>query len=429
MLDVTDRVQAEQELRRTQFSINHASDAVYWIGADGSLVDINETACNVLGYTRDELLSMTIFDISHDLDPERWRETWQMVKRQGSVLIEGIHVTKSGRKFVVEVSSNYQEFDGQAFHCCFARDITERKEAEEAIRRLNQELEARVERRTRELRRAQQQLVMAEKMAALGSLVAGVAHEINTPLGIGVTAATYLHREVETYGRRYREGTLRRSDFETLLATLEETATLLESNLTRAADLVQNFKQVSVDRAAEPRRRFRLRDYLEELLASLKPRLEAGGHEVVLACPADLALEGYPGAISQIITNLVINSVVHGFEGRRGGHIGITVTRHGDWVRLRYADDGRGMSPDDAGRVFDPFFTTRRGRGGSGLGMHIVYNLVTQVLGGRIELETEPGRGATFQIDFPRAAAGPSEVTAPPEDDLPGLPVTGGIRA
>jgi len=427
LLDVTDRVLAEQELRRTQFSINHASDAVYWIGEDGTLVDVNDTACRVLGYTRDELLRMKIHDISHDLDPEQWYETWEMVKREGSVLVEGIHVTKDGRKFIVEVSSNYQEFDGQAFHCAFARDITERKETEEAIRRLNQKLERRVEERTRELREAQQQLVTVEKMAALGNLVAGVAHEINTPLGVGVTAASYLEREVERFAERYAQGRLRRSDLEELLGTLRETTSMLSSNLHRAADLVQSFKQVSVDQAAEDSRRFLLGEYLREIVTTLRPKLRQGRHTVTIECPDDLEVEGYPGALAQIVTNLVVNSVIHGFEGRTGGQIRIEVVGRGGWVELLYRDDGCGMGEEQARRVFDPFYTTRRGRGGSGLGMHIVFNLVTQILGGTIDLETAPGEGATFRLRFPRRVADPSRGPDSGHTDA-AVPAMGGIR-
>ncbi|MBK9304058.1 MAG: PAS domain S-box protein [bacterium] len=404
VLDVSERVQAEIELRRTKYSIDHASDAVYWIGEDGSLEDVNDTACQTLGYDRDELLRMSILDISHDLAREEWPQVWRTVRDQGSVLCEGLHGTKSGRIFPVEVSSSYQEFGGRKFHCAFARDITERKEAERRVQDMNQQLEQRVEERTAALQEAQARLITSEKMAALGNLVAGVAHEINTPLGIGVTAASHLEQRVKTARGAYQTGRLSKSEFEEFLATADESASLVLANLNRAAQLVQSFKQVSVDQSGEHRRTFRLGAYLDEVLVSLRPELRRKLVDVAVSCPEDLALDGYPGAVSQIMTNLVMNSLIHGFEEREGGSIRIDVVGGASTVRLRYADDGCGMSQDQVLRIFDPFFTTKRGRGGSGLGMNIVFNLVTQMLGGTIVCQSTPGAGCSFDIVVPLQA-------------------------
>jgi len=404
VLDVSERVLAENELRRSKYSIDHASDAVYWIAEDGALVDVNDTACQVLGYERDELLSMSILDISQDLAREEWPQIWRSVREQGSVLVQGLHRTKSGRVFPVEVSSSYQEFGGRKFHCAFVRDITDRKEAERRVQDMNQQLEQRVEERTAALQEAQARLITSEKMAALGNLVAGVAHEINTPLGIGVTAASHLEQRVRSARDAYRTGRLSKSEFEEFLATADESAGLVLANLNRAAQLVQSFKQVSVDQSGEHRRTFRLGAYLDEVLVSLRPELKRKHVDVAVSCPEDLALDGYPGAVSQIMTNLVMNSLIHGFEEREGGNIRIDVVVGASTARLRYADDGCGMSQDQVLRIFDPFFTTKRGRGGSGLGMNIVFNLVTQMLGGTIVCQSAPGAGCSFDIVVPLQA-------------------------
>jgi len=402
ILDITERVNAEDKLRRTEYSINSASDAVYWIGKDGSLEDVNETACRILGYSRDELLTMTIYDVSEDLQGSDWDHIWEDVKQRGSVLIEGVHITKSGRRFPVEVSSNYQEFGGRRFHCAFVRDISERKATADQIQRMNQELEQRVEERTAELQQAQAQLVISEKMAALGNLVAGVAHEINTPLGIGITASSHLQQQIGRFRDRYQEKTLSRSEFETFLEAGGDTIHMILSNLNRAADLVQSFKQVSVDQSTEDLRRFPVGEYLRDTLVSLQPKLKQGGHSLELNCHDDLEMVSYPGVLAQVTTNLVMNSLIHGFDDREGGQIIISIDEQADMIRILYRDDGQGMSMEQVRKIYDPFYTTKRGQGGSGLGMNIVFNQITQMLGGTIECQSAPDQGAAFVIELPK---------------------------
>jgi signal transduction histidine kinase len=271
--------------------------------------------------------------------------------------------------------------------------------------RSNQDLADALER----LKEAQRQLVQAEKMASLGALVAGVAHEINTPVGVGVTAASTLQTRAGELRSQYEREELRRSDLERFVTLAEESTQIILRNLQRAADLIHSFKQVAVDQSSGERRRFALRGYIDEILLSLRPQLKRTAHAVEVECPDDLTLDSYPGAIAQILTNLVTNSLLHGFDGVERGRIRIAVRRQPERVELEYSDDGRGIAPEHLPRVFDPFFTTRRGVGGSGLGLHIVYNLVTQRLGGSIQVASEPGRGTRFTLHLPlraqRAAA------------------------
>jgi signal transduction histidine kinase len=247
-------------------------------------------------------------------------------------------------------------------------------------------------------------------MAALGSLVAGIAHEINTPLGIGVTAASHIELAVRALNERFARGELTRQDMEGFLGNATEACEMVLANLQRAADLIRSFKQVAVDQSSGARRRFSLKPYLEEVLRSLGPQLRRTRHEVLLDCPANLEIDSYPGAYSQLVTNLVLNSLSHGFDGIEQGRIEIEVQREGQSLRLRYRDNGRGIAPEHLPKIFDPFFTTKRGLGGSGLGLHVVYNLVTQTLGGTIECRSTPGEGVSFEVDLPirpplRAAA------------------------
>ena len=293
-------------------------------------------------------------------------------------------------------------------------DISALKNAEDALRRLNEELEQRVERRTADLRAAnadlqqaldrltltQRQLVEAEKLASLGALVAGIAHEINTPIGVSVTAASHLTEEAGRISRLLAAGELKRADLERFANAALESSQMILRNLQRADRLVRSFKKVAVDQSSEERRVVDLGASIEEILTTLGPTLKKSPHRITLACAEKVVCETAPGALYQIITNLVMNSLIHAFPEGRRGEIGIAVSRHEDIIAIDYEDNGVGMDDVARARIFDPFFTTRRGSGGSGLGMHIVYNLVTQVLGGTIVVDTAPGAGIRISIRF-----------------------------
>lgn len=266
------------------------------------------------------------------------------------------------------------------------------------------EANAGLERALENLRLTQKQLVQSEKMASLGALVAGIAHEINTPVGVGVTAASTLQARAELVDRKYRSNDLTRADLEAFLAIATESGELILSNLIRAADLIQGFKRVAVDQSSNERREFALKPYINEVLLSLGPKFKHTGHQVRVNCPEGLTLDNYPGVLAQILTNFISNSLIHAFDEGKAGHIDIDVRAIADDVELRCSDDGHGTTPENLARIFDPFFTTRRGSGGTGLGLHIVYNLVTQTLGGTVSAVSAVGRGLAITLRFPRIA-------------------------
>lgn len=259
------------------------------------------------------------------------------------------------------------------------------------------------------LRATQRDLIQAEKMAALGGLVAGVAHEINTPLGVAVTAATAFAQDTERFSAAWRDGTLRRNDLQDYVASATEAMGFVLGNITRAADLVHSFKQVAVDQTTDQVRRFDLGDYLGEVLRSLQPQLRRLPHRLEPELAEGLVVESAPGAIAQIVTNLVMNALTHAFMGRAGaGRIRVVLRPASGtpgWVELSVMDDGNGIDAATLPRIFDPFFTTRRDAGGTGLGLHLVYNLVTQRLGGRIDVDSRVGQGTRFIVAFPRRGA------------------------
>ncbi len=276
------------------------------------------------------------------------------------------------------------------------------------LQQFNQNLEMLVKQRTSELsqtledlKSAQNKLVESEKMASLGGLVAGVAHEINTPIGIGITAASLLAEKVTKFFELYTNGQIKRSELEKFLDTAMQSSNMILSNLTRAADLIHSFKEVAVDQSSELKRTFRVKQYLEEILTSLTAKLRRTKHKVEIKCDDNIVLDSYPGVLCQIVTNLVLNSLIHAYDGEEEGILAFEIELEGDRLIFEYADNGKGITPENINKIFEPFFTTKRGQGGTGLGLHIIYNLVTQKLKGTICCESQVKKGTKFTIEFP----------------------------
>lgn len=263
------------------------------------------------------------------------------------------------------------------------------------------------------LRQARKRLIQSEKMALLGQLVAGVAHEINTPVGICVTAATHLQTQAGEVAARFADGLLSKSELQRFLGMAAETSSLIHANSIKAAELIAGFKQVAVDQTSKQRRVFNLGATLRDTLLSLKPRLRDCAQRIETEGADGIDMDSYPGPLSQILTNLVLNALTHAFPGNASdGRIAITAKADGDELELSVADNGKGIPPDDLERVFEPFFSTRHGQGGSGLGLHIVYNLATTGLGGRICCDSRVGGGTRFVLQVPLKA--PDEKDATP---------------
>jgi PAS domain S-box-containing protein len=282
-----------------------------------------------------------------------------------------------------------------------ALDIGERKRGELEMRKAKDAAEAAL----RNLRETQNSLIEAEKLAALGRLVAGVAHEVNNPVGISLTVASSLERKTALFAAEVERGDLRRSRLTEFLETSRDASGQLVANLNRAAELIQSFKQVAADRNYSDQRTFDLGDLTEQVVMSLRPGLRKHHLTLNVDCQPNLSMNSYPGPYGQVLTNLFLNAVAHAFPNGRPGAVDIQVRESGkDNVEIIFSDDGCGMSLDVRRRAFDPFFTTRRDQGGTGLGLHIVYSIVTNRLGGRLELDSEPGKGTRIQIILPRVA-------------------------
>lgn len=282
-----------------------------------------------------------------------------------------------------------------------ALDIGERKRGEQEMRKAKDAAEAAL----RNLRETQNSLIEAEKLAALGRLVAGIAHEVNNPVGISLTVASALERKTAVFAGEVERGNLRRSSLNDYLDTSKDAAAQLVANLNRAAELITSFKQVAADRNYSDQRVFDLGDLTEQVVMSLRPGIRKHNLTLNVECQPGLSMNSYPGPYGQVLTNLFLNAVAHAFPDGKAGTIDIQVRASGkDNVEIIFSDNGVGMSMDVRRRAFDPFFTTRRDQGGTGLGLHIVYSIVTTRLGGRLDLDSEPGGGTRIQMILPRAA-------------------------
>jgi PAS domain S-box-containing protein len=282
-----------------------------------------------------------------------------------------------------------------------ALDIGERKRGEQEMRKAKDAAEAAL----RNLRETQNSLIEAEKLAALGRLVAGVAHEVNNPVGISLTVASSLERKTALFTAEVARGNLRRSSLNEFLESSRDASSQLVANLNRAAELITSFKQVAADRNYSDQRIFDLGDLTEQVVMSLRPGVRKHNLTLNVDCQPNLTMNSYPGPYGQVLTNLVLNSVAHAFPDGKAGTVDIKVRESGrDNVEIIFSDNGCGMSLDVRRRAFDPFFTTRRDQGGTGLGLHIVYSIVTNRLGGRLDLDSEPGGGTRIQIILPRVA-------------------------
>ncbi|OYO30798.1 sensor histidine kinase [Janthinobacterium sp. PC23-8] len=291
------------------------------------------------------------------------------------------------------------------------KSIIERtRHAEDAARRSQQETAQAM----MDLRRTQESLLQSERLASLGSLVAGVAHEINTPVGIALTSASVLKEATDAISAAVAAGNIRKTDIVRYLETASESSRLIMNNAYRAAHLIHSFKQIAADQVSEARRAFELRSYIVEVMDSLQPTLKKTRSEVIIDCPPGIEFDSYPGALAQVLTNLVLNCVEHAFDADTAGtiHIGVRCEGEGkanananakaQWIVMQVRDNGCGIAPDLLERVFDPFVTTRRGQGGTGLGLNIVFNLIAKQFGGTITVSSTLGQGATFLLRLPR---------------------------
>jgi PAS domain S-box-containing protein len=398
--EITERKRAEAALKASERQFHTLADSIpqlVWMAeADGAIYWLNNHWYEYTGRPAGEV------------NPHSWHKllgnAWTEALATGSALESELSLLgKDGeyRPFLTRVvplrdpSSVVYGWIGTHI------DISERKRNEREVRRAKDAAEAALQ----NLRETQNSLIEAEKLAALGRLVAGVAHEINNPLGTSLTVASSLERKSQLFASQVAQGALKRSSLNEFVEAVRDGSAQLQESLNRAAGLIQSFKQVASDRSNSDLRSFDLGDLTEQVATGLRPALPRHGVTLSVECETNLSMSSYPGSYGQVLTNLFLNAIAHAFPDGQQGNIAIKVSASGvNDVKIIFSDDGCGMTPDVRRQAFDPFFTTRRHQGCTGLGLHIVYSIVTDRLGGRLDLKSEPGRGTKVELRVPRVA-------------------------
>lgn len=425
LTDITHRTRAEAALIEERNFLNSLLEAiptpVFYKDRQGRYLGANEAFLASLGRQREEILGRTVFELAPAEIAQRYYEMDEaLFATPGRQVYEWlVHRPGGETRNVVFNKATFCGPDGElAGLIGVILDVSDLKDAHARLEEMNRELETRVESRTRDLRSAMHQLVQAEKLAALGHLVAGVAHELNTPVGTILTLSTTFTDRLKDLAEQLLSGKMRRSDVSGQMDTLIHAAETLTRNAYRAGDLISSFKQVAVDQASMRRRPFDLALTIDETLRTLGPLLKQHrGISIRTEVAPGIVLDSFPGPFEQVLTNLVINSLRHAFEGRDEGRITITAEAGSGTVLIRFADDGLGIPADQLNHVFEPFFTTKLGQGGSGLGLYLVHTLISGQLGGSIEIDRTAETGAVFLLRLPLLAPTPTptELPRPPQ--------------
>ena len=443
-LDITDRKRAEAELKASErrfqvlFDANPVPLAVMRRqGDDFIYTAVNEAWVRALGYRRDDVIGRTRSErMVLEGGETAWPEALKRLASEGVMAVnEAVLRRADGSTFVSEGMIGLVDSEEGQLVIYSVHDVTELRRIQADLRELNAQLEDRIAKRTESLTLAnteleqalmtvqlaqerlvaqQDRLVQSEKLASLGSLVAGVAHELNTPIGNGLMAISTLQDRAQVFAQKMASG-LKRSDLEGFLSQVVAGCEIAVRNMDRASHLVASFKQVAVDQTSDQRRQFELGELVDEILLTLQPTLKRTAHRVECAVPPGLLMDSFPGALGQVLTNLVQNALIHGLDGLSQGVIEVRARHAGEVIELSVADNGRGIPEAVHKQVFDPFFTTKLGQGGSGLGLPIVRNIVAGVLGGEIDFHNRAEGGVAFVVRVPSCApdGGGPEPTEP----------------
>lgn len=374
--------------------------------SDSKIIDVNEAFQETIGLDKNDIVNKTTVDLGLWTDPAERQEVLKIVNSSGEIVNKQARfVGNRGNIFDGLISARIFDIGGIPHIIFIIRDISNEQRAQAEIDKLNQHiresLEEQVVQRTEELKTVMSQLMEREKMASLGSLVSGIAHEINTPLGIGVTSVSFLEKLNKENRMKLLQGTMTKDELMNFMESLDEGIVILSSNLYRASELIKSFKQIAVTQSNEIRVKFKLLEYVNAVILSLKHEYKNKNYSFEVSCPEDLMLYSFPGCISQIFTNLIMNSLIHGFKGRDIGVIRIEIKKNINAAVINYSDNGVGIPENQITRIYDPFFTTNREHGGSGLGMNIIYNLVTNQLNGTIQCTSILGQETRFIIELP----------------------------
>ena len=391
-----------------QSLVENVDNMIYSISKEGNFISVNTSFEKLVRRERTEIVGAPIESIfSSDENKRYWRNTIEeIIKDKVKMNLQFDFISENNQQMTLKVNliPILDERGEVELILGSNTDITSLIEAQDEINRLiegeKEKLEKLVFERTEALRLAMDELVEKEKMASLGSLVSGISHEINTPLGVAVSAGSYIEKLLSDFQLKLVNNDVSKNDFIKFVNNMEESSTIINTNLIRAAELVKSFKEIAVYQSIEGKVKFNLYNYVTATVLSLKHEYKSSAHQIDIDCDKTLEIQSYPGAFSQILTNLLMNSFVHGYSERNNGSILIKFEVNHKMLKMIYKDDGVGISEDSLSRIFDPFFTTNRSKGGSGLGLNIVYNLVTRQLNGKITCQSKLDEGTTFIMEM-----------------------------
>jgi len=420
---------SNRELEKLSIVASNTDNAILIMDADGNFEWVNSAFTKMFGYTINELKENVSSNMISENTPDYIKQEFDKCRLQKLTAnydfkTKNIH----GKEIWANVTlTPILNEDGELSRMVMIdSDITALKNAETEIRKQKDQIENQKEEITQQrdtvleqskeieakrlvlvntleqLQATQNKLVESEKMASLGGLVAGISHEINTPVGVGTAASTTLLTRTGEIAELFETKKMKLSDLQEFIDTAQNACDLILKNLRRTADLVKSFNKVSVDNMSEEKRDFNLAEYIEDVTRSLAPKFKGRKISLNTNCPDNIELHSYPGAFAQIFTNLIINSLTHGFNELDEGNLSILITETDTELNINYSDNGKGISKENQEKVFEAFYTTNS-EVGTGLGMSITYNLVTQKLGGEISLESEENKGVIFNIKLPLA--------------------------
>jgi len=431
---VSEKLAYERDFSKTV--ISYSNTVICCLNSDLTIDSSNAAGSEISGYSLDDIIGKNWLSIF--VDDDKKDALTRALKEYESIESMELQLNDSTGKNNTLIWSFVPFYDAGTirFMIGFGQDVTELKVAEQQLTVLNNQLEEKVIKRTESLKEsntklgvafedlkyAQQSLVETEKLASLGRLVAGVAHEINTPIGISVTVNSALVAEHDKVAQLLSDGKLTKNTLDHFISRVGEATVLMGRTLETASDLVQNFKQVSADQVSSKRRVFDLKTMIAELLATLAPSYKQ--HQLEQNIQEGISLDSYPGSLSQVVTNLTTNALTHGYTEDERGEIQIEIAQlDEDKVQIKFSDNGKGIHSTNIDKIFEPFFTTKRGSGGTGLGLNIVHNIVTSILGGRIWVTSEEEVGTVFNIELPLVAPVFKEGKHDTDDAVPEITV------
>lgn len=413
-INLRDRIEfINEQLNFRQLLIDAINIPIYIKDKKLEFITYNNAYLELIGSKENKSISFENLQMKN-----KFLELENKVLRNGKDISETFYLQNSNDEPIDIILSNNIFYDNENNFGGLVGsvlDITQINKAKKHIEKFNDKLQSRVNEQTKELtisnkelknsleelKVAQDELIEAEKMASLGGLVAGVAHEINTPIGIGLTGITHFYDQLIEAEKSYQTENMTEEELEKFFSSSKSLAKLIKVNLEKTAELVKSFKQISVDQSSEQKRVFNLNHYIKEILVSLKAELKKTKLNIQVNCPDNIDINSFPGVYSQIFTNFILNSIIHGYDDEKEGILSILVEKNDQNIRLIYSDDGKGVDEENLSKIFDPFFTTNRHKGGSGLGLNIIYNLITTKLKGNVICASQKGNGIKFIINLP----------------------------